>query len=312
MIFVADEKLTLQLDQFGLMIPLSDLRYEKINHWIEEHQLNKYSLEKREVQRDDLLKVHSKQYIQALESEGEKAQRLISQAYEYDDYGDPRRATQPLTAIYQKAIFHVEATFLAMKLAREEKTSSFVLGGGMHHARRERGAGFCLLSDIVIASKKLQSELSGPYPIAVIDVDAHQGDGTAELCRDDSSLFTLSIHMRDGWPFDEMVSSDLDIPISQGEEHRYLEKLEQGLSQLPSEIKHAVIVLGADPWEHDELKSASLLKLSSDQMLKRDLLLYEGLQKKGIRQTYTFGGGYGKKSFEPYLNFLKATHSFIV
>jgi acetoin utilization deacetylase AcuC-like enzyme len=97
----------------------------------------------------------------------------------------------------------------------------------MHHAQKEHGAGFCMVNDLVIALRRLQSE--GRIRTAwVIDVDAHKGDGTAAITAEDDSIATLSIHMARGWPLDQpeydaagrfnpsFVPSTIDIPIEPG------------------------------------------------------------------------------------------------
>ena len=168
--------------------------------------------------------------------------------------------------------------------------------------------------EIVIGIKKLQ--VDGQIQKAwVIDVDAHKGDGTAEISEKDDSISTLSIHMAKGWPLDcreensrSLIPSTVDIPIFEGEESEYLSRLEEGiaeLSKLSPNPDLVVIVSGADPYELDELESSSLIQLSKEQMLNRDLFLYEYFRKENIAQTYLMAGGYGKESWKIYYQFLE-------
>jgi len=188
----------------------------------------------------------------------------------------------------------------------------------MHHAQKDYGNGFCLLNDIVIAIRKLQTE-KVIKQAWVIDVDAHKGDGTAALTAGDDSVTTLSIHMAAGWPLDEekydsggklnpsFIPSDIDIPIAAGEEHLYVARLKEGLKMLESQptADIAVVVAGADPYEKDELPSAKLLQLSLEQLQERDLLIYDFLQNKSIPTAYLMAGGYGESAWEVYTQFLE-------
>src|SRR5690606_33375644 len=135
-----------------------------------------------------------------------------------------------------------------------EKGESFFLGGGFHHAMSFGGRGFCLLNDIVIAAKWISSQ-KNLSNIWVIDVDAHKGDGTAELTVNDENITTFSIHMADGWPLDEdskdsngnlkpwFLPSDVDIPIKENEEKIYLKKLEEGLLKLEKDFGPADLAI---------------------------------------------------------------------
>jgi acetoin utilization deacetylase AcuC-like enzyme len=198
------------------------------------------------------------------------------------------------------------------------KNFCFAFSGGMHHAQQSHGAGFCPINDIVIAIRKLQAE-NHIRTAWVIDTDAHKGDGTAALTRDDDSIATLSIHMAHSWPLDgdkydragnlnpSFIDSDIDIPMARGEDHLYVSRLQEGLNKLGnfSRPDLAVVVSGVDPFEKDELPSTGDLKLSLDQMMQRDLLVYEFLKERRIPQAYLMAGGYGESSWQVYAQFLE-------
>ena len=177
---------------------------------------------------------------------------------------------------------------------------------------KDRGRGFCLVNDIIIAARHMQKE-HNLKNIWVIDVDAHKGDGTAAIAKDDPSIITLSAHMKNGWPLDMgdgsedwHLPSDIDIPISPDE--NYLELLSSGLDKLKTFTKAdlCIVIQGSDPYEKDELESSVLLKLTSDQMLERDKLVFNFLNDLGIPQAYVMAGGYGSCAHEPYIKFLKS------
>lgn len=219
---------------------------------------------------------------------------------------------KPLWKMPEDVLFQCRGTYMAA-LSALKNESSFFLGGGMHHAMRFAGRGFCLLNDIVIAARKLQLD-HGIKRCLIIDVDAHKGDGTTQITQHDDSIFTLSLHMKNAWPIDGSLGpgpwdlpSDLDIEFGIGEENLYLEKLTAALAEVYiAGFDFAFIVLGADAWEHDELKSTQSLKLNSDQMLARDQLIESTLAQFKIKRTYVMGGGYGERAHEPYVNFLKS------
>ena len=191
---------------------------------------------------------------------------------------------------------------------------SYYLGGGMHHSMSFAGRGFCLVNDTVITLKKMQAE--GKIKTAwIVDVDVHKGDGAPELLQNDSTIKTMSIHMKEGWPLNSgsvrdpwFIPSTVDVGLDIGEEDQYLARLEAGLLELEEIAPKpdiVIVVNGADPFEHDELSSASFLNLTKEQMLARDKFLYQFFKSKSIPQSYVMAGGYGLKSWEIYLQFLK-------
>jgi len=150
-------------------------------------------------------------------------------------------------------------------------------------------------------------------------VDAHKGDGTAALAAGDDSIATLSIHMAAGWPLDQperdadgqpnpsFIPSTVDIPIAAGEEPAYNRRLREGLARLAETGRPdlALVVCGADPYELDELPSTAELKLSLEQLLERDQLVYSFLKSRGIPGAWVMAGGYGRNSWRAYTQFLE-------
>jgi acetoin utilization deacetylase AcuC-like enzyme len=126
--------------------------------------------------------------------------------------------------------------------------------------------------------------------------------------------------MQNSWPLDSgnadspwFIPSNIDIGILQNEEDAYLEKLSRGLEELKSKYKKpdiAIIVNGSDPYEHDELVSTNHLRLTKDQLLERDKMIHSFLLEQNIPQSYVMSGGYGKRSWEIYSQFLNYIQSF--
>tara|TARA_R110000868_G_scaffold167130_2_gene401432 strand:+ start:7000 stop:7884 length:885 start_codon:yes stop_codon:yes gene_type:complete len=218
--------------------------------------------------------------------------------------------SKQLSQMPQDVLVQCRGTYEAIKKALTHDCA-FFLGGGMHHAMSFAGRGFCLLNDVVIAARKAQQDLA-VRKVLVLDVDAHKGDGTAQICYGDDSIFTMSLHMKNGWPLDGSLGSgpwelpsNLDIEFGSNEESEYLERLDAGLNEVLKEsFDLAIIVLGADAWEQDELPSAHAIRLTTEQMLARDQLIESKLSKEKISRAYVMGGGYGQNAHIPYVNFL--------
>ncbi len=273
------------------------------------------------ITRSDLLRAHSAEYVKRLysdqlEEEIIKTFELIDENGRYYRY-NPDNATYPLIRLFDRLLLKVAGTVQCCREALE-KNFCFVFGGGMHHAKREFGAGFCLVNDIVVALRKLQSE-NLIRTAWVIDLDAHKGDGTAVLTEEDSSITTLSIHMANGWPLDgdaydsqgrlnpSFVPSDIDIGVAAGEEHTYVARLQEGLDKLgsigPPDL--ALVLAGSDPFEKDELPSTAELKLTLAQLKERDQLVYHFLKSQHIPRAYVAAGGYGENAWEVDWQFLQ-------
>jgi acetoin utilization deacetylase AcuC-like enzyme len=142
------------------------------------------------------------------------------------------------------------------------------LAGGTHHAYADKGSGFCVFNDVAVTARVLQSEWSRKHratrahlKVAVIDLDVHQGNGTASIFRYDDSVFTLSLHGDKNFPF-RKESGDLDVPLPDGcGDADYLAALERALEELEQRFDPGFVIYlaGADPFEGDRL---GRLKLS--------------------------------------------------
>jgi acetoin utilization deacetylase AcuC-like enzyme len=185
------------------------------------------------------------------------------------------------------------ATIAAAKTAIGEGMSGN-LAGGTHHAYRNLGSGFCVFNDSAVAARTLQKEISPHLKIAIIDLDVHQGNGTASIHQHDASIFTLSIHGENNFPF-KKESSDLDLGLADGcDDQTYLQSLNQCLEKLDSRFKtdFVIYLAGADPHEGDRL---GRLKLSKTGMRLRDETIFQYALDKQIPLAFSMAGGYGKE-----------------
>jgi acetoin utilization deacetylase AcuC-like enzyme len=164
------------------------------------------------------------------------------------------------------------------------------LAGGTHHAGFDFGAGFCVFNDAAIAARALQAE-GRVKRVMVIDLDVHQGDGTAQIFTGDDSVFTLSLHGDKNFPFRKQESS-LDVPLPDGTgDEAYLAALDDALTQAFGRFRPdmAIYLAGADPYEGDRL---GRLKLTKAGLAARDEAVLTTLHAKGLPVAIAMAGGY--------------------
>jgi acetoin utilization deacetylase AcuC-like enzyme len=185
------------------------------------------------------------------------------------------------------------ATLAAAKVALEEGLAAN-LAGGTHHAYRNRGSGFCVFNDSAIAARALQREIHPKLKVAIVDLDVHQGNGTAAILQNDPSIFTLSIHGEHNFPF-QKETSDLDIGLENGcSDKQYLEALDQALSTMHDQFRPDFIIYlaGADPHEGDRLGK---LKITQTGMRLRDEQVFQYGKDYQVPIAFSMAGGYGKE-----------------
>lgn len=204
------------------------------------------------------------------------------------------------------------ATLAAAKIALKEGLAAN-LAGGTHHAYRNKGSGFCVFNDSAIAARALQREVNPKLKVAIIDLDVHQGNGTASILQNDPSIFTLSVHGENNFPFKKEIS-DLDIGLpNECSDEAYLKALHHGLEVIQSEFKPDFILYlaGADPHEEDRLGK---LKISKDGMQLRDECVFRYGADRQIPIAFSMAGGYGKEissTVDIHLQTIRTALSFI-
>jgi acetoin utilization deacetylase AcuC-like enzyme len=186
------------------------------------------------------------------------------------------------------------ATIAACQTAWELGVSAN-LAGGTHHAYADKGSGFCVFNDAAIAAKVMQQLLFGELNrlprIAIVDLDVHQGNGTASILKSDTNVFTFSMHGEKNFPF-RKESSDLDIALADGcPDTLYLDALVGGLNQVKSFQPDLVIYLaGADPYMGDRL---GRLNLSMVGLAQRDQIVFNWCKELTLPIAVAMAGGYG-------------------
>lgn len=198
-------------------------------------------------------------------------------------------------AMADRARRSVGATVSACRTALREGVAANI-AGGTHHASAEKGGGFCVFNDAAVAARLMQAEWGRlgrkPLRVAVIDLDVHQGNGTASIFRNDSSVFTLSLHGQKNFPF-RKEPSDLDVDLPDGcTDDAYLQALEDALGELERRFEPGLVIYlaGADPHEGDRL---GRLKLTWDGLEARDRRVFDWAWQRGVPLAFAMAGGYG-------------------
>jgi acetoin utilization deacetylase AcuC-like enzyme len=167
------------------------------------------------------------------------------------------------------------------------------IGGGFHHAFPGHGEGFCMIHDVAIAIRRLQSD-GALRKVLVIDTDVHQGNGTAAIFAGDAEVFTVSLHQENNYP-EPKPPSDLDVNLADGTgDEEYLESLDKALAEAFRRFAPEMIfyIGGADPYREDQLGG---LWLSMRGLQERDALVFAEARLRGLPVAVAFAGGYARK-----------------
>jgi acetoin utilization deacetylase AcuC-like enzyme len=213
-----------------------------------------------------------------------------------------RRIGLPWSEVFVNRAFASVGGTVSAALAALEHGWGATLGGGTHHAFRSEGAGFCVFNDIAVAIQFLRKR-GLIRRAAVIDLDVHQGDGTAEIFQDDPDVFTLSIHGESNFPF-RKKKSRLDVPLPDGvEDTAYLRHLDE---VLPAAFGFRPDIVfyqsGVDPLASDVL---GRLSLTHEGLIARDRRVFSAALSFGAPFVLTSGGGYSRpieRSAEAHAN----------
>lgn len=202
-------------------------------------------------------------------------------------------------ALVERSRRSVGATIGAARVALREGVA-LQLAGGTHHAHANRGGGYCVFNDTAVAARLMQVEVHRHQRrllrVLVIDLDVHQGDGTASIFADDPTVFTFSMHGARNFPARKAIS-DLDVELRDGcRDDEYLAQLDVALQAVWRRHADAwpglaFYVAGADPHEGDRL---GRLKLSDAGLAERDRRVFDALRARGIPVAVSMAGGYGE------------------
>ena len=207
-----------------------------------------------------------------------------------------------IDSVVQRSLVATGGTVLASKLAITNGIACNTAGGS-HHANFEGGAGYCVFNDVAVAAQYLLDRgLAGR--ILIVDLDVHQGNGSADIFKDNKNVFTFSMHSKSNYPAKKSVS-DLDVELEDNmEDAQYIKLLKFYLHQLNDEnFDYVFYVAGVDIHFNDRLGK---LKISDEGIKKRDEIVTENFFSKGIPLCGVLGGGYNKD-----FNKLVELHSYL-
>jgi acetoin utilization deacetylase AcuC-like enzyme len=200
-------------------------------------------------------------------------------------------------AMAERARRSVGATIAASRVALREGVAANI-AGGTHHAYADKGSGFCVFNDAAVATRLLQAEWArarrGNLRVAIVDLDVHQGNGSASIFSNDPGVFTLSLHAEKNFPF-RKEASDLDVGLPDGcRDGAYLEALDAALDELERRFAPQFLfyLAGADPHEGDRL---GRLKLTWDGLAERDRRVFEWAWQRQLPVAMAMAGGYGNR-----------------
>ena len=234
--------------------------------------------------REELLRVHTPAYLDDLDG-GVHTRRTAA-------------SELPLSAeIADFFRLACGGTALAARTALERGWAVH-LGGGFHHAFEERAEGFCYLNDLAVAARAVQAEARAQR-VAVVDLDVHQGNGTAAIFRGDPTVYTFSVHQEDNYPVKEPGDRDIGLPSFDRrrpgspwvEDELYLEILGAAMPEVLAESRPDLVLYqaGADPYRYDQLGG---FRLTQEGLERRDAIVFAACRERGIPVATTFGGGY--------------------
>jgi acetoin utilization deacetylase AcuC-like enzyme len=226
---------------------------------------------------EQLLRVHTQEYVEKVlkGTLSEKEQRRIGLPWSPELVERSRRS--------------VGGTVAACHYALIEGAASYI-GGGTHHAYPDHGEGYCVFNDVAVAVRDLQST-SLAQRIVILDLDVHQGNGTAAIFAKDPHVFTFSIHGEKNFPYYK-EQSHLDIALPDGSnDQTFLEAVDWGVDEalMRSSAELAILIAGADPYSGDRL---GRLNMTKEGLALRDRMVFEKLVHASLPVAVVMGGGY--------------------
>ncbi|MDF1756018.1 MAG: histone deacetylase [Verrucomicrobiales bacterium] len=231
------------------------------------------------VSREDLLLAHAPDYVDNF-IKGQLDEAVVR-----------RIGLRPWTeVIVERTLILTGGTVEATAWAIENHGFAANLGGGTHHAYYDFGSGYCIFNDLAVAARVAQRDF-GIGSVLILDLDVHQGDGTAAIFENDDSVTTVSFHCEKNFPFRKMTS-DFDVPLEEGtDDVTYLDKLVCFLRRelSPMDIDFIYFQAGVDPLASDRLGH---LTLSREGLMERNQLIFDFARAKDAPLVITMGGGY--------------------
>ena len=241
-----------------------------------------------ELTKEQILLVHTPKFVESLNKSATVAGYLEAPATRF-------LPVAMLDRGLLRAFRHASGgTILACRLALEHGIG-VNLGGGYHHAKPNKGEGFCIYADMPIAIRILKNE-GLVRRVLIVDLDVHQGNGTIVCCRDDDTVFTFSMHQGNVYPVPK-ETGDLDVELAAGtDDETYLTFLRKLLPGVLDRFTCDLVILqaGCDPLKGDPLAG---LAMTQDGIVERDSYVIDTCVARGIPVAVTLGGGYSQQAW---------------
>jgi acetoin utilization deacetylase AcuC-like enzyme len=228
---------------------------------------------------DDVLRVHTPEYVQAFISGALERKALLRLGLPWSE------------ELVRRAFAVLGGTYGAARAALAEGVAAN-LAGGTHHAFANHGEGYCIFNDHVVTLRRLRAE-GYVSRFLIVDLDVHQGNGTAVLCHDDEETFTFSVHSQSNYPARKERSSwDIGLPDATTDE-QYLDVVTRALPQLLRKFSPEVILYqaGVDVLAGDRFGK---LALTMAGVAERDRAVCAFARRAGLPLVVTLGGGYAR------------------
>lgn len=273
-------------DQFTLPLPADHrfpmAKYQQLRNWLQHADWCGEHVFRIPVPATDtqLGHVHTPEYIQRM-SRGEML------GIEMRRIGFPWSPQ-----LVERARRSVGGTIAAAHAAQQDGIG-VNLAGGTHHAFADAGQGYCVFNDTAVAARELQATSAAISRVLIVDLDVHQGNGTAAIFADDPTVFTFSMHSAKNFPF-RKHAADLDVSLPDGTtDEPYLDRLDRALDEAIHEIRPDFVfyIAGADPYEGDRL---GRLRLTVAGLMARDRMVLTRCRDLSLPVAISMGGGYAK------------------
>lgn len=229
---------------------------------------------------EDILRVHSQEYVHKLKTGSLTYTEILRMEVPY--------SKELIDACWLAA----GGSILVGRRALKDGWAANI-GGGFHHAYPDHGEGFCVIHDVAVAIRRLQFERAIETAM-VVDTDVHQGNGTAAIFGGDGTVFTLSIHQENNYPYPKPPSTvDVNLPDGVGDDD-YLGILEKHLHDAFREFAPQIVfyIGGADPYREDQLGG---LALTMEGLARRDALVFDYARRHKTPAAITLAGGYARR-----------------
>lgn len=272
------------------------IKYDLLKEKLLENKIAKESdfIEPYEIKEEDILLAHNSDYWNKLKT------------LSLDPKEERRTGFPQSERLIQRERIIMQGTYLSA-VASINEGIGFNIAGGTHHAFTYKGEGFCLLNDMALSALMLE-KYNNLNRLLILDLDVHQGNGSAEILKGKKNIFTFSMHGKENYPI-EKEESDWDIELThETKDEDYLQILYDSLKKLKKDFDPEIVLYqsGVDILESDKF---GRLNISMDGCKQRDEIVYEFFSKYSTPITATMGGGYSKDIniiLEAHLNTYKS------